>query len=163
MAATWIGSRGFSGSQHSRNTLSKPLYFQHITHPGIGLVGPPFVFWGIMHRKWLDRSHGLSLYNAEGGHGLPNCIYMHRCCHTFLGIAALCILFSYLFSGENFLQNMFPGNKLHKIFPVLKESVVCPRTNRKEETVIARFHTGHFFYYSFFFIEGWGTTNVHQI
>ena len=31
----------------------------------------------------------------------------------------------------------FPGNKLHKIFPVLKECVVCPWTNRKEETVIA--------------------------
>ena len=31
----------------------------------------------------------------------------------------------------------FPGNKLHEIFPVLKQCVVCPRTNRKEETVIA--------------------------
>ena len=48
----------------------------------------------------------------------------------------------------------FPGNKLHKIFPVLKECVVCPRTNRKEVTVIARLHTGYFFYYSFLFIEG---------
>ena len=32
----------------------------------------------------------------------------------------------------------FPENKLHKIFPVLKECLVCLRTNRKEETVIAR-------------------------
>ena len=31
----------------------------------------------------------------------------------------------------------FPENKLHKIFPVLKECFVCPRTNRKEETVMA--------------------------
>ena len=30
-----------------------------------------------------------------------------------------------------------PGNKLHEIFPVLKQCVVCPRTNRKEETVRA--------------------------
>ena len=43
----------------------------------------------------------------------------------------------------------FPGNKLHKIFPVLKECIVCPRTNRKEETVVARWP---FFYYSFLFI-----------
>ena len=28
------------------------------------------------------------------------------------------------------------GNKLHTIFPVLKQCVVCPRTNRKVETVI---------------------------
>ena len=34
----------------------------------------------------------------------------------------------------------FPENKLHKIFQVLKECIVCPRTNRKEETVMARLH-----------------------
>ena len=39
----------------------------------------------------------------------------------------------------------FPDNKLHKMFPVLKECVICPRTNRKEETVVARLHTGHSF------------------
>ena len=33
-----------------------------------------------------------------------------------------------------------PGNKLHAIFPVLKQCAVCPRTNRKEETLIARLH-----------------------
>ena len=33
-----------------------------------------------------------------------------------------------------------PGNKLHEIFPVLKQCVVCPQTNRKEETVIAQLH-----------------------
>ena len=79
---------------------------------------------------------------------------MHRCCHTFLGIAASCILFTCSFSGENFLQNMFPGNKLHKIFPVLKESVVCPQTSRKEETVIARFHIGHSFITHSFLLKG---------
>jgi len=31
----------------------------------------------------------------------------------------------------------FPENKLYKIFPVLKECISCPRTNRKEETVMA--------------------------
>ena len=45
----------------------------------------------------------------------------------------------------------FPENKLHKIFPVSKECIICPRTNRKEETVMARLHIGHFF---IFFIEG---------
>ena len=30
-----------------------------------------------------------------------------------------------------------PGNKLHEIFRLLKQCVVCPQTNRKEETVIA--------------------------
>ena len=34
----------------------------------------------------------------------------------------------------------FPENKLHQIFPVLKECIVCLRTNRKEETVMARLH-----------------------
>ena len=32
-----------------------------------------------------------------------------------------------------------PDNKLHKIFPVLKECIICPRTNRKE-TVMAWLH-----------------------
>ena len=40
-----------------------------------------------------------------------------------------------------------PENKLHEIFPVLKQ---CPRTNRKEETA-----HWPFFYYSFLLIEGW--------
>ena len=39
----------------------------------------------------------------------------------------------------------FPENKLHKIFPVLKECTVCPRTNRKEETVAVRLHVGQSF------------------
>ena len=38
-----------------------------------------------------------------------------------------------------------PENKLHKIFPVLKECIVCSRTNRKDETVMARLHIGHSF------------------
>jgi len=51
----------------------------------------------------------------------------------------------------------FPENKLYKIFPILKECIVCPRTNRKEETVVARLHTGHSFIthsFLFLFIEG---------
>ena len=39
----------------------------------------------------------------------------------------------------------FPKNKLHKVCPDLKECIVCPQTNRKEETVIARLHVGHSF------------------
>ena len=45
----------------------------------------------------------------------------------------------------------FLDNKLHKIFPVSKECVICPWTNRKEETVIAHWP---FFYYAVLFIEG---------
>ena len=41
-----------------------------------------------------------------------------------------------------------PENKLQKIFPVLKECIVCSRTNRKDET------HWPFFYYSFLFIDG---------
>ena len=37
----------------------------------------------------------------------------------------------------------FPENKLHTIFPNLKDCTACPRTNRKEETVISRLHIGH--------------------
>ena len=48
-------------------------------------------------------------------------------------------------------RDEFLENELHKIFPVLKECVICPQTNTKEETVIAHWP---FFYYSFLFIEG---------
>ena len=47
-----------------------------------------------------------------------------------------------------------PGKKLHKIFPVLKQCVVCPRTNRKEETVIAQLHIGHSFITHSFLLKG---------
>ena len=39
----------------------------------------------------------------------------------------------------------FPENKLYTVFPNQKECIVCPWTNRKEETVIARLHIGHSF------------------
>ena len=39
----------------------------------------------------------------------------------------------------------FPGNKLRKIFPHLKDSTICSLTNRREETVIYRLHIGHFY------------------
>ena len=42
-------------------------------------------------------------------------------------------------------QSEFPENKLHNIFPVLKGCIVCPQTNRKDETVMARLHIGHSF------------------
>ena len=48
----------------------------------------------------------------------------------------------------------FPENKLYKIFPVLKECIVCPQTNRKEETVIARLHIGHSFITHSFLLKG---------
>ena len=47
-----------------------------------------------------------------------------------------------------------PENKLHQIFPVLKECIVCPRTNRKEETVRARLHIGHSFITHSFSLKG---------
>ena len=48
----------------------------------------------------------------------------------------------------------FPENKLHQIFPVLKECIVCPRTNREEETVMARLHIGHSFITHSFLLKG---------
>ena len=49
-----------------------------------------------------------------------------------------------------------PGNKLyiHKIFPVLRECVICPQTNRKEGTVIAQLHFGHSFITHSFLLKG---------
>ena len=48
----------------------------------------------------------------------------------------------------------FPENKLYTIFPVLKECIVCPRTNRKEETVMAWLHIGHSFITHSFLLKG---------
>ena len=48
----------------------------------------------------------------------------------------------------------FPENKLYKIFPKLKECIVCPRRNRKEETVMARLHIGHTFITHSFVLKG---------
>ena len=48
----------------------------------------------------------------------------------------------------------FPDNKLHEIFPVLKECVNCPRTNRKDETVMARLQIGHSFMTRSFLLKG---------
>ena len=48
----------------------------------------------------------------------------------------------------------FPENKLYKIFPVLKECIVCPRTNRKEKTVMAQLHIGHSFLTHSFLLKG---------
>ena len=48
----------------------------------------------------------------------------------------------------------FLENKLYKIFPVLKECISCPRKNRKEETVMARLHSGHSFLTHSFLLKG---------
>ena len=40
-------------------------------------------------------------------------------------------------------RDEFPENKLHKMFPNLKDCTVCPRTNRKEKPMISRLHIGH--------------------
>ena len=37
----------------------------------------------------------------------------------------------------------FPENKLRQIFPHLKDCTACPRTSRKEETVISGLYIGH--------------------
>ena len=57
----------------------------------------------------------------------------------------------------------FPENNFHKIFSNLKDCPVCPRANRKKESVNILFAHWSFIYYTFFFIEGWGATNVHRI
>ena len=54
------------------------------------------------------------------------------------------------------------GNKLHEIFPVLKQCVVCPQTNKRRNCDIPIAHWP-FFYYSFLFIEEWGTANVYRM
>ena len=48
----------------------------------------------------------------------------------------------------------FQENKLYKIFPVLKECIFCPRTNKKEQTVMARLHIGHSFLTHYFLLKG---------
>ena len=50
-------------------------------------------------------------------------------------------------------RDEFPENKLYKRFPVLKECI-CPRTNRKEETVMAHLHIGHSFLTHSFLLKG---------
>ena len=51
----------------------------------------------------------------------------------------------YILELWQFEWDEFPENKLYKIFPALKECIVCPRANRKEETVMVRLHIGHSF------------------
>ena len=46
------------------------------------------------------------------------------------------------------------SRKIDKIFPELKECISCPRTNRKEETVMALLHTGHSFLTHSFLLKG---------
>ena len=46
------------------------------------------------------------------------------------------------------------SRKIRKIFPVLKGCIVCPRTNRKEESLIARLHFGHSFVTHSFLLKG---------
>ena len=48
----------------------------------------------------------------------------------------------------------FPENKLHRIFPELKDCTTCPRTNRREETVISRLHIGHSYITHSFLLKG---------
>ena len=49
----------------------------------------------------------------------------------------------------------FPAEyKLYQLFPTLKECTVCPRTNGKEETVIARLRIGHSFITHSFLLKG---------
>ena len=49
----------------------------------------------------------------------------------------------------------FLENKLHNIFPDLRQCIVCPRTNRKEKkTVLARLYIGHSFVIHSFLLKG---------
>ena len=51
-------------------------------------------------------------------------------------------------------RDEFLENKLHKIFPDLIQCIICPRTNRKEETVLARLHIDHSFITPSFLLKG---------
>ena len=57
-------------------------------------------------------------------------------------------------SSSSSCVSELPGNKLHEIFPVLKQCVVCPRTNREEESVLARLHIDHSFIAHSFLLKG---------
>ena len=46
------------------------------------------------------------------------------------------------------------SQKINYIFPVLKECIVCPWRNRKEETVMTRLHIGHSFITHSFLLKG---------
>ena len=46
------------------------------------------------------------------------------------------------------------SQKINDIFPMLKECIVCPLTNSKEETVMARLHIGHSFITHSFLLKG---------
>ena len=46
------------------------------------------------------------------------------------------------------------SRKINDIFPILKECIVCPQRNRKEETVMARLHIGHSFITHSFLLKG---------
>ena len=46
------------------------------------------------------------------------------------------------------------GQFILYILPVLKQCVVCPLTNRKEETVIAQLHIGRSFITHSFLLKG---------
>ena len=50
--------------------------------------------------------------------------------------------------------NVFPKNELHKICPDLRQCTICPGTNTKEETVLARLHIGYSFITHSCFNEG---------
>ena len=54
------------------------------------------------------------------------------------------------------------GKKLHKIFPRLKQCHLSSDKQKRRncDSPIARWP---FFYYSFLFVEGWGTANVYQM
>ena len=51
------------------------------------------------------------------------------------------------------LWQLYPHNKLHKIFPKLDDCVSCQCTNRREQTSICQLHTGHMCMTPFFLLK----------
>ena len=45
-------------------------------------------------------------------------------------------------------------NKLHEVFPQLNDCISCPRSNRREETLISRLHIGHSYVTQSFLLKG---------
>ena len=51
-------------------------------------------------------------------------------------------------------RDEFPEDKLHQELPNLKECIVYPWSNKKEDAVIAQLHMGHSFITHSFLLRG---------
>ena len=101
--------------------------------PGVTLDG------GKRYSQTVDKPFHLSMAALESNpHGMSLLSPLEQVCVQWNSLRPKITLWQS--QWDEFLEN-----KLYKIFPMLKECTVCPRTNRKEETVMAQLHIGHSF------------------